>query len=238
MSYATKGIVAVALSALLSGPALAQTTRNQGQTGGTSAGGQGQVAPAQPGTTGAFRQPLYSNQNVQRSLTITPEQLSRLNAAGNQLRTRFEQDLAGLDRLDVRQRATRRNDLTSRFDRELMTSTADILNAEQMNRYRQLDLQSRGLGVFADTDVQRRLRLTDDQQARLRELRADYDRQFDTLSRAAAQDREGALRRYEEMRRRDADRLNQILTAEQQRTWREMTGDPFAFPPDFAAPRR
>jgi len=198
--------------------------------------------PAQPGSTGAAQPgnttgtltfgPLQST-DVRRSLNITDEQWNRINQSNTQLQTQFRDDLSRLNALTPAERATRWQEIQGRYNTQFLRSAGDVLNPEQMNRLRQLDLQYQGVGAFGSADVQRRLNLTADQQRQLRDIEQQYRRDLDAIRTGSSTNREDAMRRWNDLQRQMQGRTNAILNAEQRQTWTQMTGQPFTYTPDF-----
>ena len=82
------------------------------------------------------------------------------------------------------------------------------------------------------------LNLTEDQRRRLREdieWNAVQTRNFNDQ---AQTDRQKAQQLYRDYRKAYDERFNKFLTPDQQKAWREMTGEPFEFQPSFMTPQR
>jgi hypothetical protein len=244
-----KKLLAAALAALLVGPALAQEGPGPVRGGTTGTGRINLLPPtgSQTGSTVAdkdlptasgpfadvYRAPLFNDPEVQRALKLTPEQLERLNTTVNKLRTRFEAQVGQLAGLGVRQRQARQQELVRAYARDLQDALGSILGKEQMARYRQLDLQSRGAGAFTDPEVQRRLRLSDEQVRRLTALNDTNEREARAIANAAASDPALAGRRHDTLSQNTRRSIEEILTGQQLRTWGEMVGEQFTFRPTF-----
>jgi Spy/CpxP family protein refolding chaperone len=185
-------------------------------------GGQGQSS---------FPSPLYRQDDVARSLNLTADQLSRLNRATDDLQSRYRSDFDRLGSLSDRERAARSADLMRRYGTDWSKATSDIFNDQQRSRYGQLDLQYRGIGAFSDPELQRRMNLTDQQIAQMRDLDTwslERMREFPERMRTS-QDR--GAQAWSDYRRQGQERLNKILTPEQQRAWSQITGEPYNFRP-------
>ena len=100
--------------------------------------------------------------------------------------------------------------------------------------YRQLMLRRRSCDAFSDSEVVRRLNLTDPQVRDIRALSDRWRTQMADLERTAAANRRRALRQYNQQFTQYMDRLNGILNEQQQRTWTAMIGNGSNFQPDFA----
>jgi hypothetical protein len=188
--------------------------------------------------TTSITTPLYIYPEVRRSLNLTDEQIRRLNAANETLQGRFRTDFNRLSTLPEAERAARERELLRNYNTERMCSARDVFNAEQLRRYEQLGLQYRGYDAFTDPDIARRLNMTEAQTQRFRTLRERYNQELRDIEQTARAKRDDATRRYGELQRRTAQDVNALLNETQRRTWREMTGEPFPFPPPFDTSRR
>lgn len=228
MPFSARYLGAPVLALLLTGPASAQTTQT-----GTS----GERSGAFP-RSGNFDPPLYRDADVARSLSLSEQQLKRLNDATAQLQSTYRSQLGKLGSLSERERLARTNALLDEYNTALDRSVAGILNERQMNRYRQLHLQSRGLEAFKDPAVQRRLKLTSQQRQKIEDLHVLTQKQVDELRQAARTNRDEAVRRYQAARQRWYEQANTILDRDQRRMWRDMSGEGFNFRPSFTSPGR
>jgi len=192
----------------------------------TSPPGAAQVTPSSPYTT-----PLYRNPDVARNLDLTRDQIDRLNQATDRLQGRYRDQFDRVNRLDERARDARRQELLRNYSGDWTRSAGDIFNERQMSRYRQLELQSRGLDAFRDPDVRRRLNLTDEQYRKLSDLGTRVDEERQNIPATERLQTRDTLRNWRDFMGRTQRSMNDILTDEQRRAWREMTGDPFDFPP-------
>ncbi len=226
MRFSMKSTLAASLALALSSVALGQ---NLGRAGGTTTGGTG---------SGFFPNPLYRMNDVSKSLNLTPDQMGRLNKATDGLQSRYRADVDKLGTLNQRERDTQTQQLQQRYNGDWMKSAQDVFNENQMNRYRQLDMQYRGFGAFSDADLQKRLNLTAEQQAQIREGNTWSQQQMQDINKRGTADRDEGGRLYQSYQQDYQKRLNKILTPEQQKSWQEMTGESYRFQPAFITPRR
>ncbi len=223
---------------LMAGPALAQQKVFQTP----AAPFQGPGAPFQSPTSiyhGSYmwgRTPWFYNEYVRKELNITNSQFNQLQNNYNQLYTNAGKDLAGVDRMTPAQQERWYTNWTNRMSTDFGKSAADVLNAQQMNRWRQLQLQYRGAGAFTDPAVRSKLNLTDAQVQQLQKLGQQYGTGLSGLYANGGTDSAAALRQYEALRKGYTDNLANILTPAQMRAWSEMTGQPITAPPVFAVP--
>jgi len=200
----------------------------------------GQPLPAPPPPHEPVALPagsLYRNDSISKALNMTPQQLERLNKVSDPIQTKFAADVAKLGpNLTAGERAARVAQLQQQYANEWNKSAADIFNEQQAARYRQLQLQYGGFNAFNDPDLARRFNLTDAQRRMLNES-IDWSRgQMADYYRLPPAERERALRLYRDYRTQYNERFNRFLTPDQVRTWREMTGEPFDFPPPTFTP--
>jgi len=116
----------------------------------------------------------------------------------------------------------------------------------QRDHYRSADagavqstsVQYRGYDAFNDPLVQERLALTPDQRQKLTQYNQEWHKSMGDLNRDYGTDREGVTKRFGEMRQREQERMGKIFTAQQQKTWSQMTGAPYSFSPTSTSRRR
>jgi hypothetical protein len=193
---------------------------------GPGASGQSFSAPSAFGGWGSS--PWFSGAGIRNQLNLNNQQFNQLNEAYQQSFNRFRTGVEQLNKLDAAQRAQRLAELSQTFQQDFTGTAQGILNPQQLERYNQLFLQYRGLDALNDPTIQKRLNLTDEQRTKLREfssLRLE-DLTTDNLNNRAA-----ALKRYNDLRARQADQLQSLLNAQQMQSWRQMIGQPFTFQP-------
>ena len=196
-----------------------------------------QLRPAQPSP---YPPPLYQMGDVPKYLSLTPQQVDRLNQQTEQLQKRYNDDFNRLSTLTPAERLQRSNELTQRYSTDWMKGAREIFNENQLNRYQQLNYQYGGFNTFSDPDVQKRLSLSDEQRNNLRQGIDWSSQQMQEINRLGATDREKATQMYRDYQRANQERINKFLTPEQQKTWQQMTGETYNFPPAFTTtqPRR
>jgi hypothetical protein len=187
----------------------------------------------QPPTQRAYTFPPTITQypNVSQTLNLTPAQTRQLS----EMNTKLQADWR--DRFNKAWTSTNRDatlqQLQSQYNEAWMKGSRDILNNNQMTRYNQLYLQSQGPGAYFNPDVQKRLNLNEEQMNQLRQLRTQYDRQYQDFRAVDPTRRDDAMKRWETLQKDTSDRIRTILNEQQQKTWSEMTGENFRFAPPF-----
>jgi hypothetical protein len=189
-----------------------------------------------PGMIG--QSPWFTNQNVSQHLQFSNDQIDRMNRAYGDAWSSYQKRVNGLGiTLTPDQQAIQLKQLNQDFYKELSTSSNQIITDPKARmRYNQLNLQSRGFNAFEDPLVQQRLALTPEQRQSIDRYQQEWSKSMNELRNDFTTDREGAAKRYNELRRRDWDRVEKVLTEQQRQTWREMVGERFDFPPTMFFP--
>jgi hypothetical protein len=224
---------------------------NPGSNIGTAVnpgGGSGVGLPAQRGIPGAAEQvgtspqvaadlqmfrrdPWFLRPGVQEQLQLNPDQLNGLDSAYREAFARYQAQLA---RLDSSVSPQQRQDLAIAAQRTFLNSVSLSANSvlqdpRQRARFNQLFAQYQGYDLFLDPMVQRRLNLTDQQLRLLETYRLEWHALMQQLRSARLVGQEGDVRQFELMQRQVADRVNRLLTPDQQRQWLEFYGQPYFF---------
>jgi len=215
-----------------------QGQQGQGQAGKGQAGqgqqgqgqqGQGQATGQQSGFTpgGISQNPWFSDPSIRQSLKLSDEQFNRLNRAYGEQYQRYSTGLKGLGQNANDQQ---RSQLSSQFNQGFNQATNDVFTDQnQRNRWNQMYLQYQGYGAFDDPMVRQKLNLTDQQLQQLRQYGQEWNQQMGTLSNDFRTNPQQAGQRFNQMRQQMGTRINEVLNPEQERAWREMTGEPFNF---------
>jgi serine/threonine protein kinase len=171
---------------------------------------------------GAGQLALLKEPSVLDDLHLNDEQRAKLAELAPVQEKRWRDVFAEFLQLTRVERRQRLVDLARTHKAEVN----GILTSEQRKRLRQIALQAEGLAAFSESEVVADLKLTADQRERLRLLAADAD--------IGGRDRAGpggpsADRQYAPEQRLKAanEHIQQVLTAEQARQWRELTGEPY-----------
>ena len=191
------------------------------------------VPPSTPPTprVDAYPFQIYRMPDVAKALSITETQVNRLDQATERLQTRYRAEFDKLRDLPADLRDPRVVELLRAYQSEWIRAAGQILTTAQYPRYRQLELQFRGFGAFADPDIQKQLNLSQEQVVRLHEALAWSVKQMHDIAANGDKSRDKGATQFANFQRAARDRLNQVLTTDQQQAWQKMTGPPFPFPP-------
>jgi len=205
-----KLMVTLGVFALLSGPALAQ---QRFQFFGFGGGGV----------------ELLLNPSVQKELKLSEEQSGKAKEAVTKIREKFGDDLKRFRELSNEERETVRKKMADANTK----AVEEILKPDQLKRYKQIQLQQRGVNAFAEAEVQAALKLSDEQKEKLKTLQEDLRRDMAELR------KEGAGGNFQEIGKKIAARNKEAMTKtmetlndDQKKAWKELTGEPFELKPE------
>ena len=194
-------------------------------TGGTSQSKSNVVFPTD----------LFRMNDVSKSVNLTDRQVNQLNTMTQQLQGRFQAQFEKLASLPAQQRADRTLELNREYTNAWINSAREFLNGSQLTRYQQLQFQFGGFASLTDPVLQKALNVSDAQMAKLRADVAWSEQQLGVIRETALTNQARALQMFNTFNAAAQERWNQLLSAEQQRAWAQLTGDPFVFPPPFPA---
>ena len=204
-------VLTLGVAALLAMPAGAQQPKHKGHGSRMPMGG------------GAG---LVANQGVQKELKLTKEQTTKAEAVARAVREKYHGEFAKFEELDAQARFEKTAEIVQNMTSETNQGLADVLNPEQMKRYRQIQLQQLGLLAFTEPDVQSKLKLSDEQVGRIRKINAESQSQRREFAQVGGN--RGELQKKVETLGKDSmDKALAVLSADQKQVWKEMTGEPF-----------
>lgn len=174
--------------------------------------------------------PFFADQSIRTGMNLSEAQFGQLNQLNTRLTGDFRTQLDKLGaNLSDADRAARTQELFNNLNNQIMTDAAKVLKPEQLDRFRQVALQYRGIDAFRDPAVQQKLTLSADQQSHLRSVREAFQKQAANIGTLAQSNRDQALTQWQALQKEMAARVNGLLTAEQQKQWAELIGEPVQF---------
>jgi hypothetical protein len=117
----------------------------------------------------------------------------------------------------------------------IMKALAEVLDADQMKRLKQIELQVKGSRAFAEPAVQTSLKMSSEQKDNIQSILADADKEYAELSKEAQKEfKSGNIQALQAMREKMTAitketkvRCTSVLSADQKRIWQELIGDDF-----------
>ncbi len=197
-------IAAFALFVLVTSDAMAQP-----------GGGRGR------GPRGGFGEAMLLQQaSVQNELKLSDEQIQKVTELAEKQREAF----AGLGDLDPEERREKFAEAQTSQREEL----AKILSAEQGQRLKQIAWQQSGPQALANPEVATALELSDEQKQAVETAQTDMREQMRELFAGGPDgDREAAREKMAELQKAASEKLDKVLTPEQQTKFKELLGTPF-----------
>ncbi len=173
---------------------------------------------------------------VQKELKMTPEQVGKLKDAGEDLDKSMQalrEETGNPFELSDEGRAK----FFAKMQEMQTKAAASVLKEDQMKRYRQLDLQQSGSQALSRKDVAEELKLSDEQKEKLATLQKEQGEAMGQIFRNGGnfrdmtEDERAAFRKkMGDMRKSFNDKAFAVLSADQNKKWKEMLGEPFKFP--------
>jgi len=163
--------------------------------------------------------------NVQKDMKLSEEQVGKVQETLREVREKHQDDFAALRDASEDQRAEKMRALNKATSEEIKKALA--LTDEQSKRFDQISLQTSGLQAFADPKVAEKLKLTGEQNSKIRELAGAGRRGGGAFNKdASKEERAEAFRKMQETQRENFAKVQAMLTDDQKTAWKEMTGTP------------
>lgn len=175
---------------------------------------------------------LLSNKGVMDELKLDSAQTEKMTALAARTREKLQGEMAKIRDLPQGERGEKARQAVGAIHEDVKKSLSEFLKPEQLNRYEQISLQARGPEAFADPQVQEKLKLSDEQKAKLKELNASMRAKMAEIRQAPQEER---MRKMLDLRKESMSQAAGVLTEAQKLIWKEMTGEPFEL--RFGPPR-
>src|SRR5258708_1427739 len=208
-----KACLTLAVVALVAAPALAQRQRPGGGGGGFGGGN------------------LLTNKSVQEELKLTKDQKEKVDELGKKNAALIQEKMKDVPREERREKMAAVMKEVNEANKKALGS---ILKDDQQKRYKQIQVQVMGIRAFSNPDTQKALNLTEEQKTSIKEISEGIQKKVaDETKDLEGRERFTKGREIREKLNKEA--MGQIaskLTAEQKKTWKELTGDKFDYKPE------
>jgi hypothetical protein len=192
--------------------------------------------PAQqpPGMPGANLM-LLLNKDVQKELKLSDEQIDKAKKVSPDVLQKHRSDLPALvGPLPGQQgddQAKKLLKLSRQITDETIEAMGDALKPEQGTRLKQIAMQqavqSAGVLVFTDPDVDKALKLTDKQKDDLKKMADDQKKKQQEAIKGAGADIRELNKKVGQVNKDAVEDAVKALTDDQKKKWKELTGEPF-----------
>jgi Spy/CpxP family protein refolding chaperone len=203
MRFLGRSVCALALGLILASPALAQQRGFRGGFGGAGF--------------------LVANESVQKELKLNDDQIAKIRDLNQSVRDKYSSDFQNFQGLSQDER----RELMEKIGTETRKGLADILKPEQQKRLDQIQLQQQGVEAFASPDLQSKLNLTSEQKEKIQAIAEDARQQLADARPQPGGDFQEALTKIRSIRKDALTKATALLSADQKKSWEELTGAPF-----------
>ena len=184
--------------------------------------GQAFAQGGRGGAGGASGVNLVQQKSVQDELKLSADQVEKLKQVGAKMRESFGGGGGGGDREEARKKF---EEARQAADKDV----AGILSAEQSKRLKEIVLQQVGPTALARSEVAKEVGLSDDQQAKVKEISDGFASETRGQFQAGGGggDREEARKKIATLRKDTNDKLLALLKDDQKTAWEKLIGEPF-----------
>lgn len=153
------------------------------------------------GFGGGFGRPsqLINNDQVQKELKLTEEQLAKVRAAVQEQQ--------------------------KKMDAAVQKALDEILEGDQSKRLKQISLQLRGFQAFGDASVQAELKFTDEQKDSIKKIMAENAEKVKEIQAEGF----GGFQKFGPLMKETQAKVAEVLTDAQKDQFKEMVGTQFKF---------
>jgi hypothetical protein len=234
--------------AVLGACALAAGTLDaQGRRGG-GAGGAGGNQGRGGGMFGGGMSPIQvvANKDVLEEVKATDEQKTKVADWAKEAGQKYIQDIqAKMQDVPMEERMTKGPAIRAELNKDLWKQIDTVLKPEQTTRVKQIFVQAMGVNAFTYPDVVAKLKLTDEQKGKIKEISDDFTMKRGEIMRAgrggeqvefiAFQGRgqgRGQIspetqKKLDELTKDTMTKIKAVLTDDQKKGWSELTGKEF-----------
>jgi Spy/CpxP family protein refolding chaperone len=186
------------------------------------------------GMGGALEGPmLLLNKSVEDELKLTDAQKDEVKKIQDKrtedMRKAFQD--SGMDKEKMQEAMKAVTESTTKA----VNKVVEGLKPEQQKRFKQIQVQVKGLRAFADEDVAKALKLTDKQKEEAKTAADELAKDSRDLLTDAGRDRDKraeAQKKITELTAKATDKILGGLNDEQKKTYKELTGEKFEYKPD------
>jgi Spy/CpxP family protein refolding chaperone len=194
------------------------------------------VAQPRPGGGRGFGgRNLLVNESVQKELKLSDEQIAQIKKITDEVGEKYKDDLTKLRKGgDGKEAFKKMAEIGKKMseDTHKQLESAKILKPDQAKRFHQIEIQAKGSQAFNESDVATALKLTDDQKEKVKTIQEDARKEMGEGFKGGKGgfDKEKiaeAAKKFAAVRKETMERCLAVLTADQKKTWQELTGAPF-----------
>jgi Spy/CpxP family protein refolding chaperone len=178
---------------------------------------------------------LLVHKIMRKELKITDEQAARLDKLRGDLNEEMHTMVAGLSGKERVEMILR---ITQIQHPVLILEIGKILRPEQLARFEQIQLQLAGAYALARPDIEKTLKLTDEQKAKVQKIGETWSKATHDAIQKARANGQRATEGIAGLRKEVEASILEMLTPDQKTQWKTMIGPPFTPQRDDGSPSR
>jgi hypothetical protein len=209
MNAMIRTMLGLGLVALIAGPAAAQ--------------GQGRGLFGRGGNPAM----LLANASVQQELKLDDKQVEKAKELAEKTGEKMREARETLQGLEGEERQKKQREINLAMNESTTKAMGEFLKPEQIARLKQISYQQRGAQAFTDPEVAQKLNLSDSQKTEIQEIQQESMQELRPLFQELQNDREGTMKKMNEIRKQTLSKVEAKLNDEQRKTWKELLGAPF-----------
>ena len=172
---------------------------------------------------------LLQNESVLKEIKLNEEQTTKVKETIHGVRRKYRGQLDALRSQGLGSLSDKARSIMDKISEETFVGLADVLDASQLKRLRQIKLQQDGLKGMLEGDIAKALKLTDAQRAKIRSIQDDLHTEIrDAVQSTRPTDLQAGLKRIGTLRKKALDQALTVLDAGQKKLWEEAAGEPFS----------
>ena len=148
---------------------------------------------------------LLNNPGVQKELKLDEAQIEKAGELSTETREQMMGLREQIGNLQGPEAFTKMQELSKPINEAALKTAGEILKPEQLKRLHQIEIQQRGpAGALADAEIAKKLKVT-----------------------SFGQDRQAATQKIQALRTETNAKVVALMSEEQLKSWKELTGEPF-----------
>jgi len=167
---------------------------------------------------------LLSNKSVQQELKLDDQQVEKTTKVVEEIGAKMREKMQDIPQEERREKGAQ---IFREANAEIKTAVKDVLKPGQVTRLEQISRQQASYMAFSDPEVEEKLKLTDDQKSKIRDIGQDAQERSRDLIQGANGDFASIRDKMTTLRKESLDKVLAVLTDGQKKAWKEMTGEPF-----------
>ncbi|MBV9123360.1 MAG: hypothetical protein JO112_08385 [Planctomycetes bacterium] len=173
---------------------------------------------------------FLQNEGVLKELRVSNEQMENFRKVGEGLRDQYKEKFHHASAIkNLSDRRLKFQELIQKASEDADHALAELLQPDQLKRLQQIALQMRGAEAFHEAEIQKDLKLTDNQKSQIQSIREQAAQQLRNIFQATNGNYVEARKKLTALRQETVARVVALLNPDQKQTWEDLTGKPFEF---------